>query len=78
MEEEDMYELEAVASQTTTPSKHTQKVKKKKAPVKKKIKKKVKKVKKPQIEKVLKAPEIPTTQPAPEQIQKFDNIEDLF
>jgi cell division protein FtsI (penicillin-binding protein 3) len=78
MEEEDMYELEEVLQKTTKPSLQTQESKKKKEPVKKKMKKKVKKVKKPRIEKVLKEPAIPTTAPAPEQIQKFDNIEDLF
>ena len=45
--------------------------------MKKKVKK-IKKVKKTRIEKVLKEPAIPTTQPAPAQIQKFENIEDLF
>jgi len=82
MEEDDMYELETVTSKTTEHPVKTQKIKKtvKKKPrkIKKKLKKKVKKVKKPKIEKVLKEPALPTTQPAPEQIQKFDNIEDLF
>lgn len=84
MEEEDMYELEAESSGTTEHSVKTQAIKKKKEPVKKKTKKikkkvkKVKKVKQPQVEKVFKEPAIPTTQPAPEQIQKFDDIEDLF
>jgi cell division protein FtsI (penicillin-binding protein 3) len=74
MEEEDMYESEAVVQETTKPSLQKQKIKKK---MKKKVKK-IKKVKKPRIKKVLKEPAIPTTQPAPEQIQKFENIEDLF
>ena len=86
MEEEDMYESEA-ASGATEHSVKTQTVKKKKEPVKKKRKtikkkvkqvKKVKKVKKPQIQKVLKEPAIPTTQPAPAPVQQYDNIEDLF
>jgi len=36
------------------------------------------KIKKPYVPKVFKEPALPTTKPEPEQIQHFDNIEDLF
>jgi cell division protein FtsI (penicillin-binding protein 3) len=63
IEEENMYVQEQQLAQETA-----------EAPEKPK-----KRVKKKVIEpKVLKEPELPTNQPAPEHIQKFENIEDLF
>ncbi len=71
LEEENMYECEPEAPQTVQEvSKDT--------PKKKETKKKKKETKKPKIKKKFVEPQIPTTAPVPQPIQKFDNIEDLF